>query len=70
VAYFCSAAAGGGATTRPVCAKESWSMETRGTTLWCVVGGWYVGTVEAGSLLLRERLVCVHPREGSGWLLW
>jgi hypothetical protein len=21
-------------------------------------------------LLWRERLVCVQPREGSGWLLW
>nr|XP_034914655.1 pollen-specific leucine-rich repeat extensin-like protein 4 [Populus alba] len=29
-----------------VCAKESWSMETRGTTLWCVAGGWSMGIVK------------------------
>jgi hypothetical protein len=45
-------------------------METRGTTLWYAAGGLYVGTVEAGLLLLRERLACVQPREGSGQQLW
>jgi hypothetical protein len=33
----------------PVCAKESGSREAGVTTLWCVAGGWYVGTVEDGS---------------------
>jgi len=32
-----------------ICAKESGSREAGVTALWCVAGGWFVGTVEAGS---------------------